>query len=98
MRNAKLVLNNCGSWSKRVKFLMESENLWAAVSPEAEGVKTRRSSSDNSDKSDHALGPIGLLVEDHLLTEVDEAGSDYALWKTLETSKAVWCTTEFTLA
>ena len=66
MRIAKLTLNKHGMWSKRVKFLLDSENLWAAVSPDAEVVKTRRSSSD-SDKSDQALGPIGLLVKDNLL-------------------------------
>ena len=64
-------LNNYGIWSKRVKFILRSKNLWAAVSPDAEGVKTRSSSSDTSDKSNGALGLIGLLVEDHLLREVD---------------------------
>ena len=54
-----------------VKFILKSKNLWAAVSPDAEGVKTRSSSSDTSDKSNGALGLIGLLVEDHLPREVD---------------------------
>ena len=71
VRIAKLGLNNYGIWSKRVKFLLKSKNLWAAVSPDAEGVKTRSSSSDTSDKSNGALGLIGLLVEDHLPREVD---------------------------
>jgi hypothetical protein len=87
-RIAKLGLNNYSVWSRRVKFLLKSKNLWAAVNPSAEGVKTRSSSSEASDKSDEALGLIGLLVEDHLLREVDEAESAHALWKTLETMYA----------
>ncbi len=55
-----------------------------SVNPSAEGVKTRSSSSDTSDKFDEALGLIGLLIEDNLLREVDEAESAHALWKTLE--------------
>ena len=95
---AKLGLNNWGTRSKRAKFLLESENLWAAVSPDAEGVKTRRSSSDNSDKSDHALGPIGLLVEDSLLRESTRQKAIMRCGRRLTQARPVWCTTEFTLA
>ncbi len=58
VRIAKLGLSDYGFWSK---CLLKSENLWAAVSPDSEGVKTRSSSSDTSDKSNGALGLIDCL-------------------------------------
>ena len=91
----KLDVDNYPYWKRKIKFLLISKKLWAAIEPATETSQkpeTRSASSETaataSEKSMEALAIIGLHVADHLLREVDEADSARQLWDKFESTFA----------
>ena len=85
VRIEKLGIDNYATWKRQMKFLLKSKKLWTVIEKaDATGTETRSSSKDATDKSDEALGLIGLHVENHLLRDVDEADNAKELWERLE--------------
>lgn len=85
----KLGPNNYPDWKASMMFLLQAKKLWSAVAPEtATDRETRASSKDTADKvadkSDEALGHIGLHVEKYLRCQVDEADSAREIWEKFE--------------
>lgn len=82
-RIEKLGIDNYETWACKMKFLLITKKLWSAIEPAASETdrETRSSSKDGSDKSQEALGLIGLNVEDYLTRDVAEADTAAALWE-----------------
>ena len=81
----KLGSNNYSDWRVSMVFLLKAKKLWSAVAPAtADDRETRASGKDASDKSEEALGHIGLHVEKHLRRQVEEAGSAREIWQKFE--------------
>ena len=86
-RIEKLGIDNYETWACKMKFLLITKKLWSAIEPAAsDTAETRSSSRDGSDKSQEALGLIGLNVEDYLTRDVAEADTAAALWEKFKQS------------
>lgn len=84
VRIEKLGINNYTTWKRQAKFYLRSKRLWSVVKPTEEGTTSKSMSSAAAEKSDEALGVLGMLVEKHLAREIEECETAQEAWLKLE--------------